>query len=101
MSKHSMQIGVCALFLLCASLGVPKPVDAFSSPQGMGEAKSVITYVGQSAADRCCLACNSTFSGCIKSREDKSPSPACQVKYNECIYACPDYKTCKNLKPAH
>ena len=67
-------------------------ISAFSSLQV--EAKPLITYVAQSAADRCCLACNSTFSNCIKSRQDKTPSSACQEKYNGCIYACPDYKTC-------
>jgi hypothetical protein len=101
MSKHSTQIGVCALFLLCASLGVPKPVDAFSSLQGMGEAKSGIIYVEQSAATRCCLACNSTFSRCVASLQDRGqPTPACQLKYNDCVTACPDWKTCKNQPAA-
>src|SRR4029453_2908754 len=76
------------------------PVDAFSSLQGMGEAKSVITYVGQSAADRCCLACNSTFSGCVKSLPQGSrPTSDCQLKYNNCVNARPDWKTRKNPPP--
>ena len=95
--KNLTQIGTCALFLLCASFGAPKPVDAFPSLQGMDEAKSGITYVGQSASDRCCLACNSAFSGCVKSLPQGSrPTSECQLKYNNCVTACPDWKTCKN-----
>jgi hypothetical protein len=83
--------------VLIASFGFPGPVKALSSLQWDAEAKSQIIHVGQSAADRCCLACNSTFSGCVKSREAKGqPTSSCQLEYNKCYYACPDYKSCKN-----
>jgi hypothetical protein len=72
-------------------------ISAFSSLQA--EARSPITYVAQSATDRCCLACNSTFSGCV-ARSKGKPTSACQLKYNDCVTACPDWRSCKN-QPAH